>query len=110
MLHFLDVLHLWQLQRSLQRVDDHVEKRHLVNLVSLRLRLRGFAGTGHQHVLDLTVDLTWHLLDHLHLSLRNLHDVLITPSREWNLLCFISSVCCGILSLHFCWHVNVHVL
>ena len=35
MLHFLDVLHLWQLQRSLQRVDDHVEKLHLVNLVSL---------------------------------------------------------------------------
>ena len=47
-----------------------------------------FAGTGHQHVLDLTVDLTWHLLDHLHLflCLCILHDVLITPSREWNLV------------------------
>ena len=48
-----------------------------------------FAGTGHQHVPDLTVDLTWHLLDHLHLSLCLcvLHDVLITPFREWQCLC-----------------------
>ena len=33
-----------------------------------RLHCR-FAGTGHQHVLDLTEDPTWHLLDLLHLSL-----------------------------------------
>ena len=56
-----------------------------------------FAGTGHQHVLDLAVNLTWHLLDPLHLSLHLciLHDVL---------------VCGGILALYLCWHVNVHVL
>ena len=59
---------------------------------------------GHQHVLDLTVDLTWHLLDHLHLSLCLciLHDVLITPFREWNLLCFISFLQC--LCVVVFWH------
>ena len=38
------------------------------------------------------VDLIRQLLDHLHLSLHLciLHDVLITPFREWNLLCFLS--------------------
>ena len=54
------------------------------------------AGTGHKHVLDLSVDLTWHLLDPLHLSLCLciVHDVLITPFREWILLCFISFLQC----------------
>ena len=54
------------------------------------------AGTGHRHVLDLTVDLAWHLLDHLHLSLRLciLHHVLITTFRERNLLCFINFMQC----------------
>ena len=31
----LDVLHLWQLQRSLQRVDDHVDILHQVHFVPL---------------------------------------------------------------------------
>ena len=55
-----------------------------------------FAGTKHQHVLDLTVDLTWHLLDHLHrsLCLCILHDVLITRSGTGT--CCASSVLCNV--------------
>ena len=40
----------------------------------------------------IVVDITWHLLDHLHLSLCLC--ILITPFREWNLLCFISFLQC----------------
>ena len=51
-----------------------------------------------------SADLIWHLLDHLHLSLHLciLHDVLITPFREWNLLCvpsFLQCLCVAVL-----WH------
>ena len=54
-----------------------------------------FPRTGQQHVLGLLC--TWHLLDHLHLSLHP---------------CFLRVVlmCGGIMALNLCWHVNVHVL
>ena len=63
-----------------------------------------------------SVDLIRHLLDHLHLSLHLciIDDVLTTPFKEWNMVCFpqfsAMSVCGGVLALYFCWHVNVHVL
>ena len=56
-----------------------------------RLHCR-FAGTGHQHVLDIRSEVTWHLVDHLHPSLHLciLHNVLIAPFREWSLLCCVA--------------------
>ena len=63
-----------------------------------------FAGTKNQHGLDISVDLTWHLLDHLHMSLHLciLHDFLITPVRERNLLGFLSFLHC--LCAAVFWH------
>ena len=54
-----------------------------------------FAGTEHQHVLDLTVDLTWHL--HVHPSRCSDH-----PVQGVNLLCFISSLQCLYVAVF--WH------
>ena len=52
---------------------------------------RCFAGTGHQHVLDIrSKSVTWDLLDHLHVCI--FHDVLITPFWEWNLLCCVAVI------------------
>ena len=65
-----------------------------------------FAGTGHQNVLDLTVDSTWHLLDHLHLSLHLciLHDVLIAPFKEGRVAKVLSKALegCTFFAVCFC--------